>query len=101
MAAAARIHRRDQHEARRIGDAVVGARNRNLAGFERLAQRIERLRLEFRKLVEEKDAAMGERDFARPRMQPAADQRRHAGGVMWRTERPAIGQRAALDLAGD
>jgi len=41
FAAAARIHRRDQHETRRIGDAVIGARDRYLAGFERLAQRIE------------------------------------------------------------
>jgi hypothetical protein len=38
MAAAAGIHRRDQHEARRIGDAVVGAGDQNLAGLERLAE---------------------------------------------------------------
>ena len=44
---------------------------------------------------------MGERDFAGPRAQAAADQRRHAGGMMRRAERPAIGERAALDLAGD
>jgi GTP cyclohydrolase IA len=48
FAATARIHGRDQHEARWIGDAMVGARDRNFAGFERLAQRVERLRLEFR-----------------------------------------------------
>jgi len=36
--AAARIHRRDQHEARRVGHAMVGARNRNLTSLERLAQ---------------------------------------------------------------
>ena len=45
-AAAAGIHRRDQHEARRIGDAVIGAGDRDLAAFERLAQRIEHLRAE-------------------------------------------------------
>jgi hypothetical protein len=77
MPAAARIHRRDQHEARRVGDPMVGARNRNLAGLERLAQRVERLRLEFRQLVEEQHAVVRERYFARPRMQSAADQRRH------------------------
>jgi hypothetical protein len=44
---------------------------------------------------------MGERDLARPRAQPAADQRRHAGGMMRGAERPAVGERAALDLAGD
>jgi hypothetical protein len=49
--AAAWIHRRHQHETRRIGDAMIGARDRDLAGFERLAQRVERLRLEFRNYV--------------------------------------------------
>ena len=44
---------------------------------------------------------MRERDFARSRMQAAADQRRHAGGMMRRAERPPVGQRAAFDLAGD
>ena len=51
LAAAARIHRRNQHEAGRIGDAVIGAGDRDLAGFKGLAQRVERLRLEFRQLV--------------------------------------------------
>jgi hypothetical protein len=32
---------------------MVGAHDRHLAGFERLAQRVESLRLEFRQLVEE------------------------------------------------
>ncbi len=59
-AAAARVHRRDQHESRRIGDAVIGARDRNLAGFEGLAQRVERLRLELQQLVEEQHALMRE-----------------------------------------
>jgi len=39
---------------------------------------------------------MRERDFARPRAQSAADQRRHAGGMVRRAERAAIGERAAL-----
>ena len=80
---------------------MIGARDRDLAGLERLAQRVERLRLEFRQLVEEQHAVMGERDFARPRVQAAADQRRHAGGVMRCAERPPVGERAAFDLAGD
>jgi hypothetical protein len=49
LAAAAWVHRRHQHEARRIGDAVIGARNRYLAAFQRLAQRVQHLRLEFRR----------------------------------------------------
>ena len=101
VAAAARVHRRDQHEARRIGDAVVGARDRDLAGFERLAQRVEHLRLEFRQLVEKQHAVMRERNFARLGAQAAADQRRHRGRMMRRAERPPVGQRAVLDLARD
>ena len=44
---------------------------------------------------------MRERDFTRPRVQAAADQRRHAGGMVWSSKRPPIGQRAAFDFAGD
>ncbi len=44
---------------------------------------------------------MCERDFSRPRVQTAADQSRHAGGMVRRAERAPIGQRAAFDLAGD
>ena len=61
----------------------------------------ERLRLEFRQFVEKQHAVMGERNLARPRAQAAADQSRHAGGMMRRAERPPVGQRAAFDLAGD
>ena len=42
-----------------------------------------------------------ERYFARPRVQPAADQGRHARRVMRGAERPPVGERAAFDLAGD
>jgi len=101
FAAAARVHRRDQHETRWIGDAVIGARDRHLAAFERLAQRIERLRLEFREFVKEQHAVMGERHFAGARTQATADQGRHAGGVMRRAKRSPIGQCATFDLAGD
>jgi hypothetical protein len=99
--AAARVHGGDQHEARGIGHAVVGARDRDLAGLERLAQRVEHLRLELGQFVEEEHAVMGERHLPRPRAQPAADQRRHAGGMVRGAERPAVGERAAIDLAGD
>ena len=64
---------------------MIGARDRDLAGLERLAQRIEHLRLEFGKLVEEQHAVMGERDFAGLGAQAAADQRRHAGRMMRRS----------------
>ncbi len=49
---------------------MVGARDRDLAGLERLAQRVERLRLEFRQFVEEQHAVVRERDLARPARKP-------------------------------
>ena len=52
-AAAARIHCGDELNARWVGDAVIGARDHRLAGLERLAQRVEHLGRELRKLVEE------------------------------------------------
>ncbi len=80
---------------------MIGARDRDLAGLERLAQRIEHLRLELGKLVEKQHAMMRERDLARPRAQAAADQRRHAGRMMRAAERPPVGERAAFELARD
>ena len=50
---------------------MVGAQDRHLSGFERLAQRVESLRLEFRQLVEEEHSVVRERYFAWPRMQAA------------------------------
>ena len=61
---------------------MIGARDRDFAGLQRLAQRIERLRRELGQFVEEQHAVMGERDFAGPRAQAAADQRRHR----WRND---------------
>jgi hypothetical protein len=58
---------------------MVGARHRNLAVLERLAQRIQHPRIEFRQLVEKQHALMRQRDFAGPGAQAAARQCRHAG----------------------
>jgi hypothetical protein len=69
---------------------MVRPGNRNLADLERLAQRIEHLRLEFGQLVEEEHAVMRERDFAGPRAQSAADQ----PPACWRND-------AARGTAGD
>ena len=51
MAAAARVHRRDQLDIGGKGDVRVGARDIDLARFERLAQRIEHRALELRHYV--------------------------------------------------
>jgi hypothetical protein len=53
-------------EPRRIGDPVIGTGDEDLARFQGLAQGIEHLGLEFRQLVQEEDAVMGERGLAWP-----------------------------------
>ncbi len=45
-AAFAWVHRSDELNARRVGDAMVGARDDRLSSLERLAQGIEHIRLE-------------------------------------------------------
>ncbi len=91
----------NQHEARRIGDAMIGARHRDLAVFQRLAQRIQHPRIELRQFVEKQHALMRQRDFAGLGAHAAARQRGHAGGMMGAAERPSRRERAAFDLAGD
>jgi len=71
---------------------------RHLAGFERLAQGIQCLRLEFRKLVEEQDAVVSQRNLTGSCAQSAADEGSHAGGVVRCAERPPVGQCAAFYL---
>ena len=61
-----------------------GARDRDVAGLQRLAQRFERGAREFRQLVEEQHAVVRQRDLARPRRRAAAHQRHRAGRVMRR-----------------
>src|ERR1700691_1949196 len=94
MPATAGVHRRDELKARRIADAVISPGDSHFASFERLAQTVEHLRLEFRQFVEEEHALMGERDFAGAGMRTAADERRHRGRMMRRTERTPVGERA-------
>ncbi len=100
VTAAARIHRSNQHETRRISNAVIGARHRDLAILQRRAQRIEHARIELRQFIEKQNALMRQRNLTRSRAQAAACERRHAGGVMRRAERPACGERSVLDFAG-
>ena len=87
--AGARVGGRDQHEA--AGQPLPGARpgDRDRAGLQRRPQRLERVAAELAELVEEEDAAMGERRLARARRVAAADQARRADRVVRRAERPA------------
>jgi hypothetical protein len=90
-AAAARVHRRDQLESRRIDDAVVGARDRHFAGLNRLAQAVQHLGLELRQFVEEEHAVVGEGNLAGPGVDSASDQSRHRGGMVGAPERAPVG----------
>ena len=80
---------------------MIGARDRDLAGFEWLAHGVEHARFEFGKFVEKKHAMMGERDLAGLGAQSAADQRWHVGRMMRAAERALLGERTALELARD
>jgi hypothetical protein len=64
IAARAGIHRRDQLEARGEIGLPCRARNGDVARLERFAQYLQYFSIEFRKLIEEKDAVMGERYFS-------------------------------------
>src|SRR5256885_3478158 len=61
IAARAGVHRADKLEARRILGLARGARNRDSAGLERLAQGFEHLAVEFRQLVQKQHAVVRER----------------------------------------
>ena len=81
-AAPARVGRGDELEPRgEVADAS-GPRDRHAPVLERLAERLEHVLLELRQLVEEQDAQMGERDFARMRRAAASDQTRDRDRVM-------------------
>ena len=80
---------------------VVGAPARDLAGFERLAQRIKYQSCAFGEFVEKQDAAMSEGILARARPCAATDKRGHRGGVVQVTKRAPLDQPADGKLAGN
>lgn len=96
--AAARIHGCDKLETGGIGDVVIGAGDLGLAGLERLPQRLENPRLEFRQFVEEEDAVMGKRHFAGLGAHATADECRHARRMMGRAEWSSSRQLAAREF---
>ena len=101
VAAAAGVHGGDQLDPGGIGDVGVGARDRDPAGLERLAQGFQGGARKFRKFVHEQYAQVGERDFAGAHPQAAADQGRQRGRVVRVAERPLAQQPAVRELAGD
>ena len=86
--AGAGIHRRHQLEARRKRGAARSARNGDLPGFERLAQRFQHAAIEFRQLVEKQHAAMRKGNLPGPRRIAATHQRRCRSRMVRRAVRP-------------
>ena len=70
----ARIHGGGQHEPRRETERHGSPGDGNGVIFERLTHHFEDVSREFGELIEKEKAVMGERDFARTRNDPAADQ---------------------------
>ena len=89
VAARARVHRGHEHEAAGKQRAASRPRDRHAAFLERLPHQVEHAALKLRQLVEKEHAVVGERDFARPRLRPAAHERRAGDRMMRRAERPA------------
>jgi len=83
------------------GERPAPARDRHTALFERLAQRLERVPPELGQLVHEEDAAMRERDLARPDRVPAAEERRVRDRRVRRAEGPCDHERHAVEEARD
>ena len=88
IAGRTRIHRRHELKARRIAHRLVDPRHRDFALFERFAQRFQGVALELRQFVQEQDAAMRQRHFARRNRRATADDGRRRGGVVGVAERP-------------
>ncbi len=88
VAARAGVHRRRQHEARRIAQAHRRPRDGHHPVLHRLAQHLEHVLAKLGQLIEEQHAAVSEAHLARPRVGPAADQPRVADRVMRGAKRP-------------
>ena len=86
VATGAGVHGGDQHEVGGVVGLEVGARDSDLAIFERLAEGLEDGARVFGELVEEEDAVVGEGDFARGGFGAAADDGDGRGGVVWSAE---------------
>src|SRR5262245_40837890 len=82
VATRARIHRGNEHELRGQSDAARSARPRNFSVFELLPHYFQRGSFEFRQLIEEENAVVGQAHFTRAWKRAAAKQTNVADGVM-------------------
>ncbi len=93
FAVGCRVHGRHQHELGGKCHRARRARDRHLALFERLAHRFQHAAFELGQLVQEQNAVVRQRDFARRRIDISAQQTGIAGGVVRRAKRPLSDQR--------
>src|SRR5690606_26214419 len=84
VTARARVHRRDQEEARGERYRAAGARDRERTGLQRLTHRLECVRGELRELVQEQHAAVRERDLTGTDLRAATDEAGVRDGVVRR-----------------
>ena len=82
----ARVHGGDEHEVGGEGHGAGGAGDGDPGVFQGLAQDFEGLAAELGEFVEEKDAVVGDADFAGRRVHAAADQADVGDGVVRRAE---------------
>ena len=88
IATGTRVHGGDELKPRRQLQSRRRARDRDGAGLERLAQRLEHAPIELRQLIEEQHAVMRQRDFARANLRATADDGLRRGRMMRRAKRP-------------
>ncbi|GBD05157.1 hypothetical protein HRbin20_00735 [bacterium HR20] len=87
VAAGTRVHRADEHHVAWVLDGHLRPRDRDAAFFERWAQHLEHIPRKLRKLIEEEDAVVCQRDFSSSDgVHPSPNERCIADGVVWGTE---------------
>ncbi len=91
VAAGAGVHGGDQLEACRIAVPPLGAGDRDLPQFERLAQCVEHAARELGQFIEKQHTAVGQGDLAGRCQGPAANQRHCAGGMMRAAKGAVVG----------
>jgi len=96
-----RVHRGREHEARGEGEGAFGSRDAHHPLFERLAEALEDIPVEFRQLIKKQDPMMRQGDLAGFWDGPASDQRDGGARVVRGAERAAPEHRAAVQQPGD
>src|SRR5262249_4659902 len=95
------VHRGDELERGGKQHRAGAPRDGDPTLLERLAERLQDVTAELGKLVEEEDAVVGERDFARPDGTAAAEEGRVRERAVRRPDRPCADEWVAVEQARD